>query len=67
MDSLPESYRLVFSVRELEEASTAAAAAHLGVTKQCVKSRMLRARRLLQKQINRLAPAYAKPIYRGLC
>jgi len=62
MDSLPESYRLVFSVRELEEASTAAAAAHLGVTKQCVKSRMLRARRLLQKRINRLAPAYTKPV-----
>jgi RNA polymerase sigma-70 factor (ECF subfamily) len=61
MDSLPEPYRVVFTVREIGEKSTADAAAHLGVTEQCVKSRMLRARRLLQKQISRTAPAYARP------
>ena len=60
MDSLPEPYRVVFKVRELAEASTADAAARLGVTEQCVKSRMLRARRLLQKQISRVAPVYAR-------
>lgn len=60
MDSLPEPYRVVITVRELAEKSTADTAAHLGVTEQCVKSRMLRARRLLQKQISRSAPAYAR-------
>jgi RNA polymerase sigma-70 factor (ECF subfamily) len=61
MDTLPEPYRAVFAVRELAEASTAEAAARLGVTEQCVKTRLLRARRLLQKQILRIAPAYASP------
>lgn len=62
MDTLPERYRAVFTVRELAEASTADTAAALGVTEQCVKSRMLRARRLLQKQISHIAPAYATKI-----
>jgi RNA polymerase sigma-70 factor (ECF subfamily) len=59
MDSLPEPNRVVFTVRELAETSTADTAAHLGVTEQCVKSRMLRARRLLQKHISQIAPSYA--------
>jgi RNA polymerase sigma-70 factor, ECF subfamily len=61
MDSLPEPYRVVFKVRELAEASTADTAAHLGVTEQCVKSRILRARKLQQKQISRTAPAHTRP------
>jgi RNA polymerase sigma-70 factor, ECF subfamily len=59
VDSLPEPYRVVFAVREIAEASTAEAAAHLGITEQCVKSRMLRARRMLQKKISRVAPAWS--------
>ena len=62
MDTLPEPYRVVFTVRELAETSTADTAAHLGVTEQCVKSRMLHARRLLQKQISHVAPAYATTV-----
>lgn len=57
VDSLPEPYRVVFAVREVGEASTAEAAAHLGITVQCVKSRMLRARLMLQKKIASVAPA----------
>jgi RNA polymerase sigma-70 factor, ECF subfamily len=57
VDSLPEPYRVVFAVREIGEASTAEAAAHLGITEQCVKSRMLRARLMLQKKIASVAPA----------
>ena len=57
VDSLPEPYRVVFAVREIGEASTAEAAAHLGITVQCVKSRMLRARLMLQKKIAGVAPA----------
>ena len=56
VDSLPEPYRIVFAVREIDEASTAEAAANLGITEQCVKSRMLRARLMLQKKIARVAP-----------
>jgi RNA polymerase sigma-70 factor (ECF subfamily) len=59
VDSLPERYRVVFTVREMGEASTAEAAAHLGITEQCVKSRLLRARRMLQKRISRVAPAWS--------
>ena len=61
VDSLPELYRVVFTVREIGEASTAEAAACLGITEQCVKSRMLRARRMLQKKISRAAPAWSCP------
>jgi len=61
MDSLPEPYRVVFTVRELAETSAADTAAYLGVTERSVKSRMLRARKLLQKQISRKAPAYTRP------
>lgn len=55
VDSLPELYRIVFTVREIGEASTSEAAARLGITEQCVKSRLLRARRLLQKKVSRVA------------
>lgn len=61
VDSLPDRYRIVFTVREIGEASTAEAAAHLGITEQCVKSRMLRARRMLQKKISHVAPAWSYP------
>jgi len=61
MDALPEPCRVVFTVRELAETSTADTAAHLGITEQCVKSGMLRARMLLQKQISREASAYTRP------
>jgi len=59
VDSLPERYRIVFTVREIGEVSTAETAAHLGITEQCVKSRMLRARRMLQKKISHVAPAWS--------
>jgi RNA polymerase sigma-70 factor (ECF subfamily) len=61
VESLPEPYRVVFAVREIGEASTAEAAASLGITEQCVKSRMLRARRMLQKKISSVAPAWPYP------
>ena len=54
--SLPELYRVVFIIREIGETSTADTAARLGITEQCVKSRMLRARRLLRERIARRLP-----------
>src|ERR1700675_43759 len=59
VDSLPERYRIVFTVREIGEVSTAETAAHLGITEQCVKSRMLRARRMLQKKISHGPPPWS--------
>jgi hypothetical protein len=61
MDTLPEPYRVVSTVRKLAETSTADTAARLGLTEQCVKSRLMRARRLLQKQISHLAPPTTVP------
>ena len=55
--SLPEHYRLVFRVRYIGEASTADTASRLGITEQCVKTRLLRARRILQKKIRGGLPA----------
>ena len=46
---LPEQYRMVFTARKVEHLSTRDTAACLGITEQCVKTRLLRARQLLQK------------------
>lgn len=50
--SLPEHYRLVFGIRYIGDVSTADTASRLGITEQCVKSRLLRARRILRKRIS---------------
>ncbi len=51
--TLPDHYRTVFTMREIDELSTAEAASSLGITEECVKTRLHRARELLQR---RLAP-----------
>ena len=66
VDSLPELYRAVFTAREITEASTAEAAVHLGITEQCVKSRMSRARRLLQKKVSLVSSASSCPSSPGI-
>jgi RNA polymerase sigma-70 factor (ECF subfamily) len=66
VDSLPELYRVVFTICAIGEASTAEAAARLGITEQCVKTRMLRARRLLQKKVLRAGPAWSFPSSPGV-
>jgi RNA polymerase sigma-70 factor, ECF subfamily len=61
MRTLPESYRQVFEMRELEEVSTADAARSLGLTEECVKTRLHRARALLRDRIAiRLHPRLAE-------
>ncbi len=49
VDALPERYRLVFVLREVEELDTAEAAGCLGITEETVKTRLHRARALLRK------------------
>lgn len=51
--SLPDRYRSVFTMREIQEMSTAEAACSLGITEECVKTRLHRARELLQRRLAR--------------
>ncbi len=59
IDRLPESYRAVLLLRDIEEMSTEEAAQSLGVTKNAVKIRLHRARQalrgLLEPQFRRTA------------
>jgi RNA polymerase sigma-70 factor, ECF subfamily len=48
IDQLPESYRVVLIMRDLEEMSTEETAAALGVTPNAVKVRLHRARQALR-------------------
>ena len=58
LESLPESYRLVFVLREVEGLSTADAAECLAINEDTVKTRLHRAKGLLQAQLDkRLGPA----------
>jgi len=49
--SLPQSYRAALSLRLIREMPMADTAAYLGISEQGVKSRLLRAKRLLQKKM----------------
>lgn len=51
IDELPEPFRLVFILRAVEECSVEETAAQLGVRPETVKTRLFRARRLLQKAL----------------
>jgi RNA polymerase sigma-70 factor, ECF subfamily len=48
---LPEPYRTVFMLREIEEISTADAAGMLGISEECVRIRLHRARLLLRRRL----------------
>ena len=62
--ALPEAYRAVFVTRELDELTTAETASRLGVTDQCVKSRLFRARAILRKKYTKPRKAMFR---RGVC
>ena len=53
IDELPESYRTVLVLRDIEELDTAEAAELLGVTANAVKIRLHRARQALRELIDR--------------
>src|SRR5262245_52455759 len=55
MDALPEEYRAVFVLREIEELDTADAAEALGVSEEVVRTRLLRARARLREDLYRRA------------
>lgn len=66
---LPEAYRMVFRLREMDEHTTAEAALALGITEECVKTRLHRARELLRKRLRRTAGRHSPASYPqpGLC
>ena len=49
IESLPETYREVFMLRDVEEMNIAETAAALGINEQLVKTRLMRARLMMQK------------------
>jgi RNA polymerase sigma-70 factor, ECF subfamily len=52
VDALPEAFRLVFIMREIEDCSIAETAANLGIKPETVKTRLHRARRLLRESLD---------------
>jgi len=52
IDALPESFRLVFVLRSVEQLSGAEVAEVLGIPEQTVKTRLFRARERLQAQLS---------------
>jgi RNA polymerase sigma-70 factor, ECF subfamily len=60
VDALPETFRIVFVMRDIEEMSIDETAAHLGLKPETVKTRLHRARRLLRDRLeDTLAAALA--------
>ncbi len=51
LDALPDKYRTVFVLREIEEMSTTETAEALGITEEAVKTRLHRARAMLQTDL----------------
>jgi RNA polymerase sigma-70 factor (ECF subfamily) len=60
LDELPDSFRVVFVLREVEDLSTAETAASLSINEETVKTRLHRAKRMLRDRVDRrLGPAAA--------
>jgi len=57
LDRLPEAFRMVFILRELEELSVEETAALLGLKPETVKTRLFRARRLMRTEIEKTISA----------
>jgi RNA polymerase sigma-70 factor (ECF subfamily) len=58
IEQLPEAFRLVFVMREVEGLSTAETAESLQINEETVKTRLYRAKRLLKERLDRqLGPA----------
>jgi RNA polymerase sigma-70 factor (ECF subfamily) len=57
IDALPERYRPIFMLREVECMSTAETAACLQLTEEAVRVRLLRARKLLRNELYRTTGA----------
>lgn len=63
VQKLPEPYRIVFMLREVEEASTQEVAEILDITEENVKTRLHRAKALLRKALFRKVGAHGKEAF----
>ena len=63
IDELPDAFRLVFVLREVEGLSTAETAASLSVNEDTVKTRLHRAKRLLRDRLERALGPAATEVY----
>ena len=52
LNRLPETYRMVFYLREVRDLSTNETGARLGLSTACVKTRLLRARIMMRKNLS---------------
>ncbi len=64
IDALPDLYRVVFMLREVEELGTADTAACLGLTEETVRVRLHRARHMLQESLTESLGAAAGRTFR---
>jgi RNA polymerase sigma-70 factor, ECF subfamily len=60
---LPESFRIVFVLRDIEEMSTEETATHLGLRPETVKTRLHRARRLLRQSLDRTLSSAVSDVF----
>ena len=61
VDGLPETYRTVFVLREVEQLSTIETADSLGLSEEAVKTRLHRSRALLRRELQeQIRPAVAE-------
>ncbi len=70
IESLPQGYRVVFVLREVEGLSTAETAESVGVTEETVKTRLHRARALLREEMFQragIATSYAFDFHLSRC
>ena len=65
IDDLPEGFRTVFVMRDIEEASTEETASVLGIRQQTVKTRLHRARRMLRAALGENIGAALKDAFRS--
>ena len=63
IDELPDIFRVVFVMREVEGLSTAETAASLSINEETVKTRLHRAKRLLRDQLDRRLGPAATDVY----
>ena len=63
LDELPDPFRVVFVLREVEGLSTAETAASLSINEDTVKTRLHRAKRLLRDQLDRRLGPAATEVY----
>lgn len=63
VERLPETYRPVFVLREVEQLSTAETAACLGLSEEAVKTRLHRSRALLRRDLSHRLGVASRDIY----